>query len=119
MADVDHLRLDGVEDRREAPVDGGLPVPVPVPRVVDEVETDAGVRRVPLLPQPEVGREAVLLAGEDVDLVAPLGEPVAQCLGVDLGAGVVPHGVAVDDLEDLHRGIAGAVREWGEGGTQP
>ena len=104
VSDVHEVRAEAVEEPGEAPVDAGLPVAIPVARVVDNVQRDPRVFGVGLDPQAEVGGEEVLLAGEDVHLVA-FGESVAEGLRVDLGPGVVAHGVAVDDLEDLH-GVA-------------
>lgn len=51
--------------------------------------------------QPIIGRERVLFAGENVDLMA-LGKPLAKGLRVHLRASVVAHRVSVDDVQYLH-----------------
>ena len=105
VSDVHEVRAETVEEPGEAPVDAGLSVAVPVARVVDDMQRDPRVFGVGFGAQAEIGGKGVLLAGEDVHLVA-FGERVAQRLRVDLGPGVVAHGVAVDDLEDLHGGAS-------------
>ena len=101
VSDVHEIRAHAIEHLGEAPIDAGLPVAVPIARVVHDVQRDARVVGVGLGAEPKVGGERILLAGKDVHPVAR-GKRVAQRLRVDLGSGVVAHGVAVDDLEDLH-----------------
>ena len=101
MPDVDHVGLRLLKQSGEGAVH--LPVAVAVAGVahVDDVQRDPRVRGIGLPLQLIFGQEGVLLPGEDVDLVA-VRQSLVQALGVDLGAGVVPHGVAVDDLERFH-----------------
>ncbi len=89
VADVNDVGAHVVEHRRETAVDARVAVAVAAARVVDEVQRDARVVGVLLSVHREVRREGVLLAGEDVDLVARGGEAVTEGLRVDLGPGVV------------------------------
>ena len=100
VPDMHHIRPDLVDDVGEGVVHSLMPVAVPGPRHVDDVQPDSRRGRVAVLLQGVLGQEGVLLPGEYVNLV-PLRERLGQALGVHLRAGVVAHRVAVDYLENF------------------
>ena len=63
VSDMHEVRAEPVEKLGEAPVDAGLPVGVPVARVVDDVQRDPRIIGVGLYAQAEVGGERILLSG--------------------------------------------------------
>ena len=101
VADMHDLRTNVVQQAAKRVVDCCVAVAVTRSRHVDEVKRDAVVGRVGLLLRCVLGKEGVLLPREYVHLVA-VGQRLRQALGVDLGARVVPHRIAVDYLEYLH-----------------
>ena len=101
VPDMDNLRPHLLQAARELPVHPGVPVAVPAARHVDQVERYPGIVGIVLLDKRIVGLERVLEAGKDMDLVA-IRQALTQGLGVDLGPRVVPHGVAMNDLQDPH-----------------
>ena len=101
MSDMHDVGANAIEQFGEAPVDLRNAVPIAVARVVDDVKRDAAVVGIPLLAHPVVRRERILLAGEDVDLVAA-GEAVAESLRIDFRSRIVAHRVTVDDLKYFH-----------------
>lgn len=103
MPNVDDIGPKFVEDFTEAGVDPYAAVAIAAAGNVDEVELDASVVGIALGGHRIVGKKWVLCTGEDTDIVSH-GERVAERLRIDLGPGVEPHRVAVDDLKDAHAG---------------
>ena len=100
MPDVSDIGSNLIKDFGKGVVDGLVTVPIPCPSHVHYVESDSGDGRVGLF-LPGVFREKrVLLASEDVHLVT-FGQGMGQALGIHFRAGVVPHRIAVYDLQDL------------------
>ena len=97
MPDVHHIRFHLVQDPGEGVIHGLVPVAVPGPGHVDEVQRDSRLGRVNIPLHGVFGQKGVLLPGEDVNIV-PLRQRLRQALGVHLRAGVVAHRVAVNDL---------------------
>ena len=95
-----HLRLNNLQHAGESLVHSLVPVAVPGPSHVDDVKGDSRFGRVGVLLYCILGKKRILLPGEDVNLV-PLYERLRQALRVDLGARVVAHGVAVNNLQDF------------------
>ena len=101
MPDVHDVGLDLVQDRREGIIHRRVAETVTRPSHVDNVKSDSSICWVGLLMNGVFREEGVLLPGEHMHLVA-FGERLGQALGIHFGAGVVPHGVAVDYLQDFH-----------------
>ena len=81
---MNDVRSKAVQRLGKASVDAGVPVAIPVPRVVDDVKRDPSVVGVLFHAHPEVRRKRILLAREDMDFVA-VGEPMREGLSIDLG----------------------------------
>ena len=112
MPEMDHIRVHCLKYLRETAVNAVVRVPLCAKSVVNQMETDAGVGRVFLDTKGQVRRERILDPGEHVDLV-PVRQRVTERLRVHLGTPVKPHWVAVNDLEDFHRGKIRRTR-WAE-----
>ena len=97
MPDVDDFGFHLVQDPGEGVIHGLMPVAVPGPGHVDDVQRDFRFGRVSIPLHGVFGQKGVLLPGEDVN-VMPLRQRLRQALGVHLRAGVVAHRVAVNDL---------------------
>ena len=97
VPDVDDVGFHLVQDQGEGVIHGLVPVAVPGPGHVDDVQRDFRLGRVNIPLQGVLGQKGILLPGEDVHLV-PLRQRLRQSLGIHLRAGVVAHRVAVNYL---------------------
>jgi hypothetical protein len=101
VAHVDDIRPNPIQHLDESGIDSRITIAVSTAGNVDDVETDAWFIRVELVAEPVVRGERILLAGEHMNFVI-VRQRAAKRLRVDLGPGVVAHGIPVDDLQDLH-----------------
>ena len=106
MPHVEQCGLNLYQQGPKALVHFRIPVAIPRPRRVDDVQLHALVGWIVLLLQVIVREEAIVLAGEDMDVV-PCRQRVRQRLGVHLGACVIAHGITVDHLDNLHASSPG------------
>ena len=101
VANMHDIRANLVHDLRKPLIDSFRAVSVLQSRIVDQVQGDAPVVSILLLPQVEVRCEGVFLSCEHMDFMA-LRQTVAQGLAVHLRPGVVTHGITMDDFQDSH-----------------
>jgi hypothetical protein len=106
VTNVHDVWLHALEQLAKTLVDVGRAVPIFESSVVDDVDRDPRIILIALDAESEVGSKRVFLTSEDVNFVS-VGEPATERLRVDLGPGIVPHRVAVNDLDDLHKAPAG------------
>jgi hypothetical protein len=98
---MDDIGWELVQKPAKFRVDAIMPVAIPRHRVVHDPKCNATVAGVGFIDGCELGEEGVFLPSEDPHLV-PVGKCTSQRLGIDLGAGVVPRRVTVDDEQHSH-----------------
>ena len=101
MAHMDQRRLDLCQQGPKVLIHVRVPIAIPRPRDIDDVQLHTRVGWIVLLLQVVFGEEAMVLAGEDMHVVSAR-QRLGQRLGIHLGASVIAHGIAMDHLDNLH-----------------
>ena len=101
VPNMHNFRLNAVQHLGKTAVNSRLSVAVPIAGIIDNVKLNAHVVRVALDTHLKIRRDKVLLASEHMNLMFA-GETLTEHLRINFGAGVVEHGVAVNDVENFH-----------------
>src|SRR5258708_23918748 len=101
MPYMDDLRLYSIKQFTEFIIYLRMTIPVFILCYIDDMNFHTRVRGVHFLGHLIIGKKTVLLPGKDVNFVS-MCQRLCKPLGIYFGTGVIAHGVAMNNQEDLH-----------------